>query len=292
MNNAVRGVHSIAAILQEARLNLMAALALNPADAALEARVLLSHTLEQDRSYLIAYSDTEISKEQQLRFQILLHQRCEGMPVAYLTGQREFYGLNFAVTPAVLIPRPETELLVDIALEHIPPTGPLNILDLGTGSGAIAITLAKLRPQAQMTAVDASPAALTVARGNASRHEVSHIQFIESDWFSHVKPQSHYDLIVANPPYVAQDDSHAQNGDLRFEPQTALLAGEDGLAALRAIVDSASLFLKPGGRLLIEHGFDQRQACLDLFASSGFSGVQAFDDLANQPRCLIGKISG
>ncbi len=291
MNNTAHCIPNLATALQDARMALQESLALSSADAILEARVLLSYSLNKNTAYLLAYGDALLTEAEHRRFRDLIQRRCEGVPIAYLTGQREFYGLNFIVTPGVLIPRPETELLLDLALAHIPPAGSFRILDMGTGSGVIAVTLAKARPQSQLTAIDVSGAALKIAASNAARHAVENIQFIKSDWFSALDRESPHDFIVANPPYLDEQDRHAQQGDLRFEPKAALLSGKQGLTALRSIVRSAPSFLNGGGYLLVEHGYDQRQLVLDLFEASGFLEIQAFDDLAGQPRCIVGKKS-
>jgi len=220
-----------------------------------------------------------------------LQRRLSGEPIAYILGQREFYGLEFTVSPAVLIPRPETELLVELALERIPTRQPTQVLDLGTGSGAIAVTLAKLRPQALVTAVDVSPDALAIARHNAERLGISNVRFIASDWFQGLAAHDRFELIVANPPYIAEDDPHLQQGDVRFEPNSALQSGAEGLDAIRLIAREARRFLSPNGWLLFEHGFDQPGACADILASFGYANIHCQRDLAGQPRVSSGKLS-
>jgi release factor glutamine methyltransferase len=215
----------------------------------------------------------------------LAERRRQGEPIAYILGRREFYGLEFALTRAVLIPRPETELLVELALARIPDKADVRVLDLGTGSGAIAVALAKKRPQARLTAVDVDYAALAVARANASRHGVS-VRFFCGDWFGALSGET-FDLIVANPPYVAAGDPHLSTGDARFEPQRALVGGADGLDCIRAIVAKAGAHLRPGAWLLFEHGYDQAETCRALLAAQGYATVQSWPDLAG-----IQRVSG
>jgi release factor glutamine methyltransferase len=218
-------------------------------------------------------------------FAALAERRRQGAPIAYILGVREFYGLEFGVTPAVLIPRPETELLVELALERIPEAAAARVLDLGTGSGAIAVALAHERRQARVTAVDVDYAALTVARANAKRHGAS-VRFFCGDWFGALPGES-FDLIASNPPYVAAADPHLAMGDVRFEPQRALVGGADGLDCIRAIVARAGAHLRPGGWLLFEHGYDQAEACRALLLAQGYKEVQSWPDLAG-----IARVSG
>lgn len=276
--------------LRAARGRLVQALGLDSSVAALEAQILLAHVLDRPRAHLLAHPDAALNAAQLAQFEALLKQRAAGVPIAYLTGRREFYGLEFLVTPDVLIPRPETELLVELALAHIPQNAPLRILDLGAGSGAIGITLAKLRPQLQVTAVDASPQALSVARQNAIRHGTSNIRFIESNWFSGLDNSVRFELIVANPPYVAENDPHLQQGDVRFEPRMALASGADGLDAIRHIARASQEFLALSGRLLFEHGYDQSALCKELLQSMGYAEIECFPDLGGQMRVIVAKI--
>ena len=277
--------------LRAARSRLTRTLALEPAIAGLEAHVLLGHALNKTRAYLLAHPEAALDDNQTTAFESLLQRRLSGEPIAYILGRREFYGLEFSVSPAVLIPRPETELLVELALEHTPLQKPMRILDLGTGSGAIALTLAKLRPQALVTAVDVAPDALTIAQQNATRLEVRNIRFIESDWFQALNPGSQFDLIVANPPYIAANDPHLQQGDVRFEPIGALHSGSDGLDAIRHIAQESHRFLTPNGLLFFEHGFDQQLACTSILASFSYVDIACHRDLSNQPRISSGKKS-
>ena len=253
----------------------------------LEARMLMAQVLEKPRAWLIAHADEVVSAEAGKAFAALAERRTGGEPVAYILGVREFHGLEFGVTRAVLIPRPETELLVDLALERMPANAAQRVLDLGTGSGAVAIALAKERPQARVTAVDVDYAALSVARANASRQKVS-VRFFCGDWFGALPGES-FDLIVSNPPYVAAGDPHLAMGDLRFEPQRALAGGADGLDCIRAIVAKAAAHLNPGAWLLFEHGYDQSEACRALLEQQGYGEVQSWPDLAGIPRVSGGR---
>ncbi|MCW5599298.1 MAG: peptide chain release factor N(5)-glutamine methyltransferase [Nitrosomonas sp.] len=254
----------------------------------LDARLLLQCVLNVDAVYLAAYPDHSLNSRQEEAYRSLIAKRIRGEPVAYLVGEREFYGLTFKVTPAVLIPRPETELLVEIALSRIPNERVCHILDLGTGSGAIAITIAKLRPHAQVIAVDCSSEALTVAGINAQNLGVSNARMLSGDWFATLGPQQ-FDLIVSNPPYVAEGDPHLSEGDLRFEPIVALTAQEEGVAAIRHIVTKAPHFLAPGGWLLLEHGYSQAPICRQLLAESDFRNIFTCPDLAGIPRVSGGQ---
>ncbi len=253
-----------------------------------DARVLLQHVLGCDRAWLIAHGSDRLAREQAEAFFALAKRRRDGEPVAYLTGRREFWGLELAVTPAVLIPRPETETLVEVALARLPTERGVRVLDLGTGSGAIALALARERPLAEVVATDVSPEALDVARGNAARLAVGNVTFVRSDWYASVPPDR-CDAIVANPPYVAQDDRHLRDGDLRFEPRGALVSGVTGLGALAAIVAGARDRLVPCGFLAVEHGFDQGDAVRALFEAAGFTAVEGVRDLAGIWRVVAGR---
>ena len=247
--------------------------------------MLLGQVLERNDAWLIAHAEEGASALDEQDFEALAGRRRQGEPIAYLLGQREFYGLDFTVGPAVLIPRPETELLVQLALDRIPAGKPVRVLDLGTGSGAIAVTLATQRPKAEVTAVDFDKAALAMARENAERHGAA-VKFLASDWFSAL-PGERFDLILSNPPYVASDDPHLASGDVRFEPRSALAGGRDGLDCIRAIVVQAKAHLRPGGWFLFEHGYDQAEASRSLLAAQGYALVQSWQDLAG-----IGRVSG
>ena len=248
-------------------------LAQSPLDP-LETRILLGHALGLSRVQLITRAEQLLDKDDAARLQDLFERRLAGEPIAYLTGEREFYGLAFRVTPAVLIPRPDTELLVELACARLPQGG--SVLDMGTGSGAIAVAIAHARPDVRVSALDASAAALEVARFNAERHRVR-VDFVESDWFAGLGSRR-YSMIVANPPYIVAGDRHLAEGDLRFEPVDALTDHADGLSALRAIVDGASAFLADGGWLLMEHGYDQAGAVRSLLRD--WESVDSWRDLA------------
>jgi release factor glutamine methyltransferase len=252
---------------------------------ALESRILLGHALDLSRIQLITQSERILTGEEAQRATLLMHRRIAGEPIAYIVGEREFYGLAFHVTPDVLIPRPETELLVELALERLPAQG--KVLDLGTGSGAIAVAIAHARPGAAVTAVDASAAALAVARDNARRHAVS-VQLLQSDWYCAVDVAS-FDVIVSNPPYIVEGDPHLSQGDLRFEPVDALTDHADGLSALRNITAGAPERILPGGWLLMEHGYDQAAAVRGLLAAAGLTEIRSWTDLAGIERVTGGR---
>ena len=248
-----------------------------------DARMLLQHTLNMSHAHLIVHSERELLPEQAQYFDELVQRRAHGEPVAYLTGKREFYSLDFKVTPAVLIPRPETELLVDLALERIPVGRSSKVLDLGTGSGAIALAIARHRPLASIIAVDVSIEAVAIARSNAEQLDVHNVHIEEGDWFDGLAGDN-FDLVVSNPPYVARSDPHLTQGDLRFEPSMALTDGGNGLDCLRSIIDSAPAHLVAGGTLLVEHGYDQAEACRQLMNGASFGTIISYPDLAGIPR--------
>lgn len=254
-----------------------------------DARVLMRHALAVDAVYLVAHDRDVLTPAQCSAFDALVVRRRAGEPVAYITAMREFYGLEFAVTPAVLIPRPETELLVEWALEHIAPAAQPRVLDLGTGSGCIALSLAHERPRAQLCAVDCSEAALDVARSNAQRHRIGSVTFLHSDWFAALGTQR-FDCIVSNPPYIAAGDAHLAQGDLRFEPAGALSSGKDGLDAIRLIVTAAPQYLQAGGWLVFEHGYDQAARCRARLEAAGFTRVFSHCDLAGIERISGGRL--
>ena len=254
----------------------------------IEARILLAHVVERDRAWLAAHGDAELTVQQAKAFDALARRRHNGEPVAYLTGRREFYGLDLEITPEVLIPRPETETLVELALMRIGKADATRVLDLGSGSGAVALAIAHLRPAARVLGVDVSPAAIALARRNAERLQIPNTEFIESDWFERV-PSSAFEVIVANPPYVAEGDPHLTEGDLRFEPAGALRGGVDGLRAIRAIVAGAGGYLVSPGWLLFEHGYNQAEAVQALLRDAGFADVDSRRDLAGIPRVTFGR---
>ncbi len=259
-----------------------------PAIDPVDARALLREALGVSATHLAAHPDQRLTAPQRDRYLELVARRRAGEPVAYLTGEREFYSIAFKVTPAVLIPRPETEHLVEAALELIPADTTFRVLDLATGSGCVAVAIALQRSQARVTATDASPEALAVARENAARHG-ARIEFVESDWFAALASRR-FDLIVSNPPYVAERDPCLAEGDLRFEPRAALVAGADGLSCIRLLVAQARTHLETGGGLLFEHGRDQAAECRALLVRAGYRTVGSRRDLAGIERVSGGRV--
>ncbi|MDA8129860.1 MAG: peptide chain release factor N(5)-glutamine methyltransferase [Betaproteobacteria bacterium] len=278
-----------AGLIDEATARLTATLGLEKREARLDARVLAAFAWEVSPAWLIAHDTDALTGAQSARFAALLARRLSGEPIAHITAAREFYGRSFQVSPDVLIPRPETELLVELALARMPAGEAVTVLDLGTGSGCIAITLALERPRARVTAVDRSAAALAIARRNADLLAVR-VEFLESDWFAALGAR-HFDLIVGNPPYVAAADPHLARGDLRFEPLAALAAGADGLEDLRRIIAGAGAHLQPGGTLLLEHGYDQADAVGALLQAAGFEDVRNWPDLSGIARVTGGRLA-
>ena len=256
-----------------------------------EAELLLLHVLERERSWLFAHATDPVEPAHVAAFEALLAKRLAGEPVAYLLGRRGFWTLNLKINPTTLIPRPETELLVELALARLPENSGLRVADLGTGSGAIALALASERPQAQVVATDLSQAALAVAARNAQRHALGDVQFRQGAWYAPLAGER-FDLIATNPPYIASDDPHLAQGDLRFEPLTALASGHDGLDDIRLIIDGAAAHLRPGGWLLIEHGWDQGEAIRALLQQAGFHAVATERDLEQRDRISLGCLPG
>ena len=267
-----------------------ATLNLDPREARLEAQILLCRVLGQARSYLVSHDRDPLSPRQAADFNALLERRLKGEPIAYILGEREFHSLRFKVTPDVLIPRPETELLAELALARLPSDRPCRVLDLGTGSGAVAITLALHRSHCEVLAVDQSAAALEIARENARTLGAGKLRFMQSDWYGALAEEK-FDLIVSNPPYIAAADPHLARGDVRFEPDEALVSGVDGLDAIRVIVRGAPAHLNAAGWLLFEHGYDQAAACRELLRQAGFSLVSSSRDLSGIERVTCGQIS-
>ena len=252
----------------------------------LDAHLLLAHTLSRPRTWLAAHGDAVPNAAQAAAFRAGVARRGSGEPLAYLLGEWAFHGLTLSVGPQVLVPRPETELLVDWALELLTRrSGPAAVLDLGTGSGAIALAVARACPTARVSALDASPQALALAGANGERLGLA-VEWLLSDWWSVIGTRR-FDLLLSNPPYIAAGDAHL--ADLRHEPVQALSAGEDGLADLRRVAEGAAEHLEPGGWLLMEHGFDQAHAVQGLLAAAGLSEVQTRLDLAGHPRCTGGR---
>jgi release factor glutamine methyltransferase len=259
---------------------------------ALEAELLLGHVLSRGRASLLAHDDVVISEADCRRFRSLVAERQRHRPLAQLLGHREFWTLDLQVTPAVLTPRPETELLVELALERLPAGEPRRVLDLGTGTGAVALAIARERPGCAVTATDLSQEALAVARANATAARIANVDFRAGDWYRAVTPPlpaERFHLIVSNPPYIADDEWELTDPELRFEPRLALAAGPDGLDALRVIAAGAPAALEPGGWLLVEHGFRQGPAVAGLFRAAGLTEVDTFRDLAGHDRVTAGR---
>ena len=255
-----------------------------------EAELLLAHALDRPRSWFYAHAGDVLDGGQVQAYDALLRRRAEGEPVAQITGMRGFWSLELAVTRDTLIPRPETELLVELALDRLPADAMAQVLDLGTGTGAIALAIASERPLADVTAVDASQAALDVARANAADAGLP-LRLLHGDWYAPVAGEV-YRMIVSNPPYIADDDPHLAQGDLRFEPRSALASGADGLDALRVIIAGAPAHLLPGGWLLVEHGQEQGAAVRSLLQASGFARVETARDLERRDRVSLGQWPG
>lgn len=256
--------------------------------AALDAEVLLGLAINKDRAYLRAWPEHALTEEQQTAFEGYLAQRQQGVPLAYITGYREFWSREFAVDAHVLIPRHDTELVIELCLKRIPLHTTLKAIDLGTGSGIIAVTLAAERPKLEVFACDKSRKALDIAKLNATTHHVSRIKFYESDWFEGL-PENHYDFIISNPPYIANDDEHLHRGDCRFEPQSALVSSKQGLHDIEHIITEALKYLNPQGHLIIEHGYNQKSSVNALFQQLGYQHIETFLDLSGQPRVTCGQ---
>lgn len=255
----------------------------------LDAELLLCRALRRERSYLHARPETILTTLQSQEYDALLERRAQGEPLAYILGVREFWSLPIRVTRDVLVPRPDTELLVELALARIPWHEALEIADLGTGSGAIALAIASERPRCGITATDISQAALEVAADNADRLGLTNIRFVASDWFSSLSGCFH--MIVSNPPYVAAEDSHLQDPALKFEPRESLISDLNGLADLNRITQNAGAFLHPGGWLIVEHGREQGAAVRELFKKSDFTDVKSNQDLAGHERATVGQLA-
>lgn len=277
-----------------------AAARLNSEEAGYEAQLLLQAVLGVNRAWIISHANDVLETLSNIAFEALINRRLNGEPVAYILGHREFYGLDLLVTPDTLIPRPDTETLVEAVLAKIPVAYPANslydgisVLDLGTGSGAIALAIAKNRPEVLLTAVDASIGALEVAKKNAQNLAISNVQFVLSHWFDGLADENNgyakFDIIVSNPPYIEQSDIHLSQGDLRFEPISALASGKDGLDDIRQIIDDCLIHLKPQGWLMLEHGYNQAESVADLMAETGLTCIATIKDLGGNDRVTIAK---
>lgn len=279
----------LANVVARAQQQLMQALQLSNIEARIEIQILLHSIMPQaTRAWLIAHENDALDANIHAGLQKLLQRRLTGEPIAHIIGHREFYGLDLQVTADTLIPRPDTETLVEAALSCIPEHKKAHVLDLGTGTGAIALAIAKHRPQVEVVAVDASEKALSVAKNNAQRLAISNVSFQVSNWYDAVENER-FDLIVSNPPYIEQDDVHLQQGDLRFEPLTALASGIDGLDDIRQIIANALPHLKPQGWLLLEHGYNQADSVTDLMADIGLVDITTIQDLGGNDRVTLGK---
>lgn len=275
----------IQAALQQARR------ALEPSSdsARLDAELLLAKVLAKPRSYLFAWPERELQPTEYLAFQNLVAQRLQGQPVAYLLGYREFWGMELEVSPATLIPRSDTELIVELVLAQLAHQPAPNILDLGTGTGAIALALAKERPDARILAIDNSVAALAVAQRNQQRLGFSQLSWLAANWLSALAPVKQFDLIVSNPPYIAEDDPHLLQGDLRFEPRSALSSGIHGLDDLRHLIQTAPHYLQVGGWLVLEHGYTQASQVAAAFKTANYTELACYQDLAGHDRVSLGR---
>ena len=279
--------------IRQAAQSIQNKLGLKPTEARFEANLLCQHALKVNRAWLISHQTDVLEANQHAAFEALVQRRLNGEPIAYILGSREFYGLPLKTTPATLIPRPDTESLVETVLAKIPQNASFYILDLGTGTGAVALAIASQRPQAKVIAVDASLDALKVAAENTQSLKLSNVRLIQSNWFSALaldKEAKKFDVIVSNPPYIAEDDAHLKQGDLRFEPRSALASGKDGLDDIRQIIQDAPHYLKPNGWLMLEHGYDQAEAVTALLSKQGFSQIDHAKDIAGTLRVTFGAI--
>jgi release factor glutamine methyltransferase len=281
----VKTVLSLIAALQAATSSLIS----HSDSPTLDAELLLASVLKISRAALIARSEQLLTAEQQKTFDVLIARRQQGEPIAYLLGHREFWSLDLIVTSDTLIPRPETELLVEKVLALLPADFPQKIADLGTGSGAIALAIAHERPHWSLYATDQSAAALAVAKQNAERLNISNVNFFCGDWFRAL-PHQQFNAIISNPPYIATNDPHLQKADLRFEPKSALVSGDDGLSDIRQLIAEAKNYLQKGGWLFLEHGFDQAVHVREQLQAAGYQDVQTDFDLAGHPRVTLGRI--
>lgn len=281
---------TIRELLLQAQQQLISSLVIERDEARLEAQLLLQTTLNVDRAWLISHETDTLAANIHAVFEASLSRRLQGEPMAYILGYREFFGLELMVTADTLIPRPDTETLVEAALAKLSQHANKAILDLGTGTGAIALAIAKHRKNTDVTAVDASAAALEVAKNNAHRLNIANVQFQASNWFDALEHQR-FDIIVSNPPYIEQNNIHLKQGDLRFEPLSALASGVDGLDDIRHIISNCLVYLNPQGWLMLEHGYNQAEAVTDLMADIGLVDITSIQDLGGNDRVTIGKNS-
>lgn len=271
-------VNKVRNLLADAELHLQAI-----ASARLDAEILLACSMNTDRASLYAHPEREVSEDHAANFQLLLNKRIDNYPVAYLVGSKEFWSLELKVDQNTLIPRPETECLVETALEFIPVDRQYDILDLGTGSGAIALAVARERPNSKVLAVDLSQDALNVSIENADRHNIENVHFMQSDWFSELSGKQ-FDLIISNPPYVESDDSGFNQGEIRYEPRLALDGGYQGMQAIIHLIPAATHFLRPDGRLMLEHGYQQASMIQHLFSVNRYKDIHGQQDYAGHDR--------
>jgi release factor glutamine methyltransferase len=265
---------------------------INCSDSArLDAEILFCDVMQFDRIRIYSHPEQIVPDDKAVLFQALIEQRQQGHPIAHLTGKKEFWSLEFAINVDTLIPRPETELLVETALQMIPDDTTFNILDLGTGSGAIAIAIASERPDCKIVATDINTNALAIAAKNAETHQIENIQFFISDWYQNIPLQA-FDLIVCNPPYIKQEDEHLSQGDVRFEPELALVSGADGMQAINIVLENAKRYLASDAYLLIEHGYDQKSLVQEAFLKNDFKQLKTFQDLSGQDRMTLGNYQG
>ncbi len=283
-------MNELSAILKASQQALSEGLLISAEEAAVDVRFLLQQALNVNHAWLISHAHDKLTDEQTDSFNALFQRRLAGEPMAYILGRREFYGLALRTTNSTLIPRPDTETLVEAALAKISTDKVISVLDLGTGTGAIALAIASQRPQAQVTAIDVSVEALKIAIENSQLLKLNHVKFIESSWFSGLAETANktFDVIVSNPPYIREDDVHLSQGDLRFEPISALASGVDGLDDIRMIIKQAPQYLNQGGWLMLEHGYDQADAVARLLSERGFTQVSHVLDLAGIERVTLG----
>lgn len=256
-----------------------------------DAEYLLAFACQRNRVFFYTHPEYELSPDHWQLFEELIQRRAQGEPIAYLIGEKEFWSLTLFVAPGVLIPRPETELLVEETLQRLPQENPCRILDIGTGSGAIALALAHSRPNWQITAVDISVRALSIAQKNQANHQFKNVHFLQSDLYSNLREKEPFDAIVSNPPYIEADDVHLKQGDLRFEPLNALASGQDGLTAIRQIIAKAPAHLKQNGLLLLEHGYRQGDAVRTILREQGFHNITTRRDLQGHERLSFGFLT-